>query len=271
MNKLYKIALITIIIVISSASANAQLFKEYFFGMGIITSSILGDNPARKPIVNPTSDGTQVFGGSYNLNQSGIDMRLTLPINEKFDIPISLDYLFYTAKELNPISFPEVQGADTITVLELNKFHNKLNFFGVSAGLHYKFAHIDIANAYFYTGLELKMNYIHSYSFTHEIENLTFPNRSREVEQEPKENALRFGALYRLGVYGRLHKNWDVNISGSLNVVNLFTKDNSRGELLTPTSLFVNKESTLYTANLSFLIQYRFNQPKPIIIEEVEL
>lgn len=248
----------------------SQLFKEYFVGFGIITTNILGDNPAKNDIVSSFVDATQVLGGGFNLTQSGMEARLTLPLNSNFNIPFQIDYTFFSTKELSTVGYEEISGADTISVLDIHKYHNKLNIFGISTGLHYIFKELPIANAKFYTGLELKANYIHSYDFKHRIENLTFPERSENKKYDKKDDVFRLGAVYRLGVYGRLHNDWDVNISGSVSALNLLGRDDSRGELLTPFSLFTRQESIVYNIHFSMLIQYRFNQPKPVVIEVEE-
>ena len=72
----------------------------------------------------------------------------------------------------------------------------------------------------------------------------------------PKDDAMRIGALLKLGVEGRLRDNFYINAGGAIGFMNIIGKNNNRGELLTPIAMFETQESNILSLQVFILIQY---------------
>ncbi len=243
--------LIILFVLISMAQAGkAQLFNTpVSVGFGLRTATILGKNANTKPIASNDTNDRGGLGGSMSDAQPGIEFRSTFSLTkeDRFRIPVSLEYSFYTANERFPID----------KYVE-DYYHHSLNVFEASTGLHYVVKRVFGARAKIYTGLEAKGSYIHNVEYTITRNYFNLPNYGGKKKMEAKENAFRIGALGRIGVEGRLEGNWYVNTSLGLSAMNIFMRDDNRGELMTVQRLFEDKEALLWQFNFSLLIQYNF-------------
>jgi hypothetical protein len=229
-----------------SIASEAQFINKFKIATGLTTTSIMGDNPAKLPMIPMTDEEDAVTGGALKHAQPGIELRFTFPVDmtETMSIPLSLDYTFFTGRErINTSQF----------IVDI--WTHSLNIFSISTGLHYVFYKMDFANAKMYGGLEARLSFIHNIDTRAErdyLENL-LPDETWIVP--PKESATRFGGNLRLGVEGKLHKSLYVNTGAAFSVVNLIGKDDSRGELLTPIKFLEVKESTLSSFHVFILLQ----------------
>lgn len=200
-----------------------------------------------------STDDAAATNGSFNGAQPGMDLRYTMDIDEEgsFRIPIGFNYEFFSARERIPIS----------RILDI-KLEHTLNIISPYVGVEYRFFKLPKARAYVYGGFDLKASFITNAKYTQSVNNInTGQNESQGTAS--KENAMRFGTTYRIGIEGEISDNYEINVSSGLNVLNLIGKDGNRGELLTPIPRSSpisseNQESIVYGLFFSILLQYRF-------------
>lgn len=263
--KMYRYIL-ALILLASVFEAKAYFLEGIIIGGGITTSKILGDNPATKPILPTDSTAEQISGGSFNAIAPGFEVKALVPIDEKklHNIPIGIILTNYSSGERIPIS--------AYTVINLWHSVTNLAFY---TGYEYSYlnlkdfidlhsnperpASIDrIPDVFFFVGADVRANLFLNGKYTFKEKYILFPENNEQVVKSTKPDAFRLGAYFRTGVRGKLADKLSVNIAASAGVVNLVGKDDERGELLTPFTLFESKEGTLYTFNLSILLQYSF-------------
>lgn len=240
--------LIIILFLFGSIASYSQMETHYRIGAGIITTQILGDNPAKLSIINYSSKDDQVTGGSFPDAQPGVQLQFLFPIDEdaKFRIPVSLSYSFFRGKE-------RVNYNRNI----VDYYSHTLNIMGVNSGFQYAFLPVQFAHANMYAGLEISLNYINNIDiewYRDYLNNNVF--KDEIYKTPPKEDALRIGGLFKLGVEGRLRKNFYINAGGAIGIMNIIGKNDNRGELLTPITMFETIESNVYTLQVYILVQY---------------
>lgn len=83
----------------------AQFISKIYFAGGLSTYSIIGDNPATKPIV-PRDSLTNILGGGFHGGQPGVSALFTFEIDKEglFRIPIGYSYYYLGSAEKAPIS-----------------------------------------------------------------------------------------------------------------------------------------------------------------------
>lgn len=243
---LYYLLILTIGIIINISSALSQLGTRFNLAAGVVTTNIIGSNRASSPI-GPTRDDEAAFiGGSFKNAQPGIKLKGTFLFDSMKDLRLttSFDYLFFSGKERYGVP-PNVSIA----------YVHELNLASFGLGMEYVWANLDFANAKIYTGFDLQANHIHGAYFKEAIRYL---DRFKEddVYEDGKTDALRFGGSIRLGVEGRLREQFYVNTGLSVGVLNVIGRDDNRGELLTPLTLFESTENMLSVLQVYILIQY---------------
>lgn len=227
----------------------AQFFQRLKVSSGITTTSILGSNPAKMPMIPMTDEEDAVTGGALRHAQPGIELRFTTPIDnvDLLYVPISFNYVFFTGRErINTSQY----------IVDI--WTHTLNVFSVSTGLQVNFYKMDFANAKMYAGLEASVSHIHEIDTRASrdyLENL-LPDETWIVP--PKDKATRLGGTVRFGVEGQLHKNLHANVGTAFSVANLIGKDDARGELYTPINFLEPKESTVSQFQVFILLQYNF-------------
>ena len=77
------------------------------------------------------------------------------------------------------------------------------------------------------------------------------------TEVKTKPSTFRLGGALKLGIVGEIFDPWYLNTSIGIGVVNFVGKEDSRGELLTPSRRYENIESPLNLLLFTLLIQYR--------------
>ena len=234
-----------------AGTLSAQFVKGFSIGWGLKTTEILGDNRAKLPFAQSDPNKPPAFGGGFKGPHQGMELLFDFPVGENndFSIPFGIDLIFFQGLQRIPQTYYTLQDME----------HN-VNVSSLSLGLNYALVKYKVANAKIYMGLEAKTSFIGSNEFTI----ITTYNKLDSVEivkLSLKESCVRFGGSVKLGLEGELSDNWYVNIIGSLGIMNLIGRDDSRGELLTPykkNSIIEEiKESFLYTLQYSFIIQYR--------------
>lgn len=254
--KIYKIVLTCCIVLIATLSANtlkADVYNyEYSIGVAFTTSKILGDNPAISTLI-PIN--TIIPGGSFNGAMPGVEVKGQYKLDDIGDWRLvgGFNYTFYSARE----KIPREKSVYRLT--------HEVNIFTPLVGINYTLFRFPSAMSSIYAGIEARYNYLHGSEalFTEESKET---GESRLIDTYGKESAGRIGGLFKLGLEGELHENYMINVSWGIDVLNALSRDNNRGQLLTPYSqedLRFNPsaeaiEDLTYNFYFSLMIQYRF-------------
>ncbi|MFP4370239.1 MAG: hypothetical protein ACLFR2_11735, partial [Candidatus Kapaibacterium sp.] len=217
----------------------------YRLGLGLSTVAIIGNNPGSDSFLIDESDTTR-YGGAFSGPKPGIEARLSINLDKKGDImlPIGLTYQFYAANR----TYPQGRNAS-------QKIHHELNTLNLYTGLHYVILRLPLAESKIYAGMEVWNTYVHNIGYSIAT-NYLDPEFRDEIEHfDTKDESWRLGGLIRLGVQGRLANGWTINTGFGISYMNLFGRDNQRGELLTPFDYFEVQESAVYKFHYSLLIQ----------------
>jgi len=242
--------LLIICLFIISSPAKSQFDNEYKIALGLSTVKFIGDNPGALRIF-PAQDVKEIYGGSFDQMQPGIELRLTMPIGDSqdFRIPIGLDYQFYSAREV----------AANYSYYET--LHHSLDVLSFYFGLQWAFVKFPLANAVGYIGLEARASYLNGISLEYEKvwRNPKTPAEYYEftLKERGKNNTLRLGGTFRIGIEGDLDDRFQINPSVAFSVMNLLFRNKDRGELLTSFNLFDTRESYVFNYHISILIQYK--------------
>ncbi len=227
----------------SAISQNPSKSSWYIAG-GLTTLWINRDNAASKPIF-PSNDTSFVLGGGIYGQQPGISLQAIYMFdsNRTYRMTFGGDYFF-------------VNGAQRIEqkYFQLIVWHS-LNILSLSSGFEYSFATLSLANAKIYAGLEGRASFIENTQFKRYLNYRDFDSSETRL-LNVKQPTTRFGATFRLGVEGELLDPLYVNMSISYNAMNLFNRNDNRGELLTPNKLDEVKEHIVGNMFFSFWLQY---------------
>lgn len=242
------IKILLILLIVFNIDLLAQFTANYRLSGGIITTQIIGDNPAKLPIIDTSPVDDAITGGSFPDAQPGMQIHFLFPIDEnaEFRVPFSFDYSFFRGKE-------RVNYNRNI----IDYYSHTLNVLGINTGFHWAFLPVRFARANVYAGLEARMSYIHNIDiewFRDFQNNNVFEDETYKTP--PKDDAMRIGGIFKLGVEGRLRDNFYINAGGALGILNIIGKQDSRGELFTPITMFETIESNVYTLQVYILIQY---------------
>jgi hypothetical protein len=248
MNRLFTIF---IILLISATASNSQFLRHTSVAVGLSTTQILGSNPGKLSIQPSGEVEPYVFGGGFIGALPGLEIRLTVPIDEerRWRVPFGVDFQFYSAKERVPVgSYIEDHWEHTFEVVT------------PYIGLSYVMQDLKFLKAKTYLSCELRVA---------SISNITSIWREHYLIKEywdldttifnpTKPETTRFGGILRAGVEGKLFDPIQLNASIGLSLMNVFGRDDSRKELLTPFRLFEMRESYVWNLNFSLLFQYTF-------------
>lgn len=233
---------------VSSTNLYSQLLNDLNPTIGLFTTKLFANERNTALMAQSDSTANAFIGGSLDGVQPGIEVRFTIKLDDEdnFRIPVSFDYSFFQARE-----------RVNITQYLVARLQNSMNVLGMNAGFHYVLAHLRPAKANVYAGVEARFSFIHDVQFSNFLDYLVL-NDSDRTTTYSKGNAFRIGGMATLGVDGRLRKDLNINLSGSVSIPNLLLRDNSRGELFTPVKLFETEESIVYQWHVSILLQYKF-------------
>lgn len=248
----YFFPLFIICFFILSSTAKSQFDQELKIALGLSTVKLMGDDKGGNgKRIFPVPGSDEMFGGSFDQSQPGIELRLTFPIDDdqKFRFPVGIDYQFYSAKEV---------AAD---YAYYEKLHHSLNVLSVYFGVHWAFVEFPLADAIGYIGLEARTSYLHRISLVWERiwRNPEIPTEHHAftLKERGKDDTFRFGGLLRIGIEGDLIDRFQINPSFGFSIMNLLNRNNERGELLTSFNLFDVRESFVFNYHVSILIQYK--------------
>ncbi|MCO5250895.1 MAG: hypothetical protein M9949_05680 [Candidatus Kapabacteria bacterium] len=241
----YIITIFTILLLNASIS-EAQFPGGIKVALGLTTTSLLGDNPAKQPMVYVTDDGYAVLGGALRDAQPGIEFRLTMPVDkeQKYYVPFSFEYSFFTGRERHNLS-PHI----------VEIWTHSFDLASLSSGLHVNFYKMDFANAQIYGGIEGRVSFINNIETHRNRVFLQQVQPDSSWNEIPKAKATRFGGTIRVGVEGKLRDLVHINAGFAVSALNLIGKEDERGELFTPNNMFELQEPTVTTFQVFILLQ----------------
>lgn len=235
------------ILLLTVSISEAQFPSGLKIATGLTTTSLLGDNPAKLPMVPMTDEEDAVTGGALTHAQPGFEFRLIMPVDNEqtYYVPLSFEYAFFTGRErINTSQF----------IVDI--WTHSLDVISLSTGLNMNFYKMDFANAQIYAGIEGRVSFIGNIDTRAERDYLENLLEDETWIVPPKENATRIGGTLRLGVEGKLRDVFHVNAGFAFSAMNLIGKDNERGELFTPIKVLEVKESTVTTFQVFILLQF---------------
>ncbi|MFH1051322.1 MAG: hypothetical protein V1779_10400 [bacterium] len=241
---------ILIIAILLSINLPAQL-SGFKVSAGLSTIEILGNNIARYPLIWDTPKG-KIYGGSFDQSQNGFRLEsiFALDTNEIFEIPVGVEYNFYSGREKLPLS-------DSSDI----KFKHDVGVATFTLGMFYNFYEIRPfqLRARFYSGIDTRTSFVFQGRYESSI-NYSI-DKPDVIAYNTKEFAVRFGAALMLGMTGDINEDVSVDFRGGLGILNLLGQDDERGELLTPRKKTGDYEeageSIIYNFHFSMLIQFR--------------
>lgn len=219
----------------------------WMYSAGISTHSVLFDHPARNTI-NFDNEDDYISGGSFDGAQVALDFRITY-IPEKLEnyyFALGVEYASMTSKEQYTISSSSVVN-----------YRNDQNLLTPYLGAYYKVFRIPLANTNIYLGPEVRFNFINNSNFKSEFQNILDRNKTTILDKSLKDDAFRLGGAFRIGAEGEIDKEFGINISVALNLVNLLGRDDAYGELLTSGLVQEKTEISLFTLVYNISIFYR--------------
>ena len=121
---------------------------------GLSTMTILNDNAAAKKFEDRTDPNKDVYGGSYQEIQSGIDFHVIVPLDENdiIRLPIGIEYMMFRSKEYSHYIVSGRPGDDIY-------ISNQNDLISIYSGLHYVLMKYKPYDVNLSLGLELKATY----------------------------------------------------------------------------------------------------------------
>lgn len=238
---------ISVLLCMSQIKSDAQLVERWLVGGGLATNQIIGDHISKQRIVEIDKTKPQLFGGSFDMAQSGIDLRATAVLDKMYNhrVPIGIELDFYSAAER------VLASKDTAQIYKHSI--NILTFYG---GYQYVLLTLPWAKTKIYAGADIRVNYIYGQEL--ELIERPFVGKETSTFGKEKDNAFRVGGYARIGFEGELLSPFQINASIGIGALNIIGRDDSRGELLTPKIKNLQaKETAVYNYNFSILVQYK--------------
>ncbi|MGB9852814.1 MAG: hypothetical protein ACPLPX_08130 [Candidatus Kapaibacteriota bacterium] len=219
-------------------------FKDLGIEFGLIPTSIFGNNSASEVF---QSQNKETIGGGFFGFQTGIFVKAVWQFeNSPISIPFGLEYVFYRAYHRVPL-------APNVT------FYIK-HFIDVptlTLGFRYDLFKLPFANVKAYTELDAMGNFVGKSNYNIRIDYESYD--STVIRSVSNKNAVfRLGTGIKLGFLGEIVHPWYANLFVSVNYVNLFGKNNKRGELLTPDPRYETVENPVYNFQLAVSLMYKF-------------
>jgi len=256
MKKVYLFIALVLLVILGNYDLKAQYTMDYILTGGYTIMNIIGNNPAALPFVKEevmdNGEYKYTYGGSFQETQSGFDVNMRIPIDDKdkLRIPIGMEYIFFRSKELEHVISSETSH-DFLLV-------NKLDLITLYSGMHYvllKYPEYDIS---VYTGFEVRGTYLGMSDFRGTEIFKDDEDKVWDLNDKDKTNAFRIGAGIKFGGEGRIYKNMYANWFFGLTALNVIGTEKSRGEFLTPVTALETRESTVFTYQIGFQVQYKF-------------
>jgi len=222
----------------------AQL-KDFAIEFGTCPTSVFGNNSASSVFISSEKDSP--IGGGFFGFQNGIYFRGTWQKDGKnYAFPVGFEYIFYRAYHRVPYA-PKV-------TLYLRHF---IDVPTVTLGFRYYLFKLPFANVKCYSEIDARGSFVgkSNYSVRIDYENLD----STDVRSVSYKNSVfRIGGDFKIGFLGEVFHPWYVNLFSTVSFINIFGRNDSRGELLTPVPDFEHKENPVYNFQLGIGVYYKF-------------
>lgn len=217
---------------------------------GYRNTNILWDNLGKDLIAPQTEEGEDfVRGGSFDVAQPGIEVRLEYYLNDRFTIPLGFDYSFFSAKELVPLN-------NYIYF----KYDHLIKFTGIYTGLYYTIKKYDILNTRIYGGIDARASFINNIEFKQYMVFREIPELNDTRSLNTKSDAFRFGGTAKIGVDATFNEYLNMHFDFAYSIINLIGADDERGELFSVDKDFQNEESLVHMFHISLMLQYNFKK-----------
>ncbi len=234
-----------------NTNSGSGLFDHYKIGAGLnVFSIVAGDNNLNTASLMPiaSEEGDLVIGGQMGGGHPGYHIQFTayLDKEEDYKIPIGVSHNFLNAAQTRPAASQGI----------LTRYNHNIDLIKINAGFQFAFWDLDSSEAKVYIGPEFMYSFITNSLYVEKFDNLSPNEPDIEVARLSKANATRIGGMIRLGVEGHLHQRVYINVGLGLGVLNLFGRDDERGELFTYTNKIEVQESYVTFLDFSLVIQY---------------
>lgn len=242
---------------IAAPDSRAQFKDRLYISTGVTTAEIMGNNLGGKPILerDTSAENFGKVGGGFTGPQPGISLLFTMMLDseERFRVPVGIDHYFYQSAQRVPYT------ANYTLYLR-----HSMSVSTLRLGFDWAFAHITMAEASFYTGIDLNATFLSGDEYSVEWEH-SFLDSLSTRSTSSKDNAVRFGAGLKFGIHGHIYENWYVNIFWNWSIINLLGREEETGEPLERGELFTPKtannkeyeENYVHQFNFNFQLQYR--------------
>ncbi|MGQ9819648.1 MAG: hypothetical protein ACUVQ1_06970 [Candidatus Kapaibacteriales bacterium] len=237
--------LFAVAVVFCLNSVGRAQIKNTSIEFGMMPTLVVGNDK----ITSPLASSTQNYrgGGFFGFNNAFFLKAIFEPsLNSRFSFPVGVEYIFYRAYHRVPISrFVAAYLTHSIDLASVN------------IGTRYSFFKLPFANVLFFGELTFAGNFVGASNYSVRLDYELLDSSSLKTVVG-KQSVFRLGGGIRFGFLGEIESPWYVNIFTGVNYVNLLGRNNSRGELLTPTNVFEPIENPVYNFTLGFSIIYKF-------------
>ncbi len=245
-----KLFIALIFSIFAMSNANAQ-FDDIYLGIGFSGTNIFEGNVSSVPMMQKNSEKANIIGGSFDGAELGFIIKSEFNLDSacNFFIPVSFEYTWFTAKEIYWSS------ASSRQYLEHNMDAQR-----VSIGLNWYFYKFPFQNVRPFIGFDVKGSFFNRQELKNRIE-YQHKDSVKYVYFQMKEPAFRLGGELKIGFRGELVKNFFLQGSFGVEVLNLLLRDGERGELLTPIKRYSgvteNEEKSVPNFHFSLIIEYK--------------
>ncbi len=227
-----------------------SFINHFKIGAGLSVFSIRAgeENLNIESLMPSDNNGSTVFGGQMGGGHPGYHVQFTayLDWQENYRIPIGISQNFMSSANTRPASSQGI----------LTRYNHNIDLIKLNAGFHVALFDFPSSEAKVYIGSELIYSFIINSNYSERFDFLAAGEDDVDLAKMSKENATRIGGLLRLGVEGHLHKRMYINVGLGMGCLNVFGRDDERGELFTFTNTIEIQESYVYFIDFSLILQY---------------
>lgn len=236
-------------LLLAVALAQGQAIVE--IGTGLATTWLVGDNPARTPIISRDT-AQRALGAGFAGVQPGAALQLLHPVSSDWRIGVGMEQTYFEGLQRFRLRVVDIYLRYTQTVTTL------------AAMVEYVLLRFPLARGSLALAVEPRWSIVSRGRYVYEQVDT---RQGRVVERldtlisKPPEPASRFGLVGRLGLGGELTESWYFRATVGFGVLNLLGRRPERGELLTPVKLEEQHESSAPIVVVALMLYYRIRIP----------